>query len=360
MGGRSLAVAVIAGLVVEIVPGSATAQQDPSADVPVAPAPPKDPKQSKRWLAAAHELVQKGDAATRRKQVDDARSHYASAIIALEKALDAGDDVNLNFELASVREKLGDFAEAVKRYRTIVNVKANARADLVKKATTRIDELSAKVGMVTLTIAPDGTMISLGGVELGTSPLPESLVLMPGSYKFSFVAEGYKPKESELKVEEGSESERSIELEPVGKIIIDNPRKPVVEPPATTTASRPSKLPLYVGAGATIAFAGIATVTGILAVGQHTTYVAAGTRPADRSDAHDTGRRLAHITDACLGGAVIAGAFTAYWYYVKYRPAQRNASHEARGAEINAPAAKVDVVPWVQPGTSGVSIAGWF
>ena len=47
---------------------------------------------------------------------------------------------------------------------------------------------------------------------------------MPGTYTFSFAADGFQPKDLEITVEAGQESERSVELDPI-KIIIARPQR---------------------------------------------------------------------------------------------------------------------------------------
>ncbi|MBS1124088.1 MAG: hypothetical protein H6Q90_6316, partial [Deltaproteobacteria bacterium] len=134
----------------------------------------------------------------------------------------------------------------------------------------------------------------------------------------------------------------------------------------------PSRLPLYVGGGATIALAGVATVTGLLAVSQHGTFTAGDSSASERADAKSNGQLLARFTDGALLGAVVAGGFTTYWYLFKYKPGHKKpAETKPRGGldltrRSGSPAsiaAKVTVAPWVQPGTAtigGFCFAGRF
>jgi hypothetical protein len=310
----------------------------------------KDPKVAKKWIQAAQQLVQKGDAATRAKKPDDAKVSYENAITAYEKAIEAGDDPNVYFELAVVEEKAGKLDRAATHFRTLIKAQG-ARADLVKKATARFDDLSMKTGLVMIIAKPEGATISIGGNEVGKTPLAEPLVLLPGTYSFTIAADGHVAKELELKIEAGSESERTITLE-VGKSE-PKPEKPVVatkpkEEPVEAPLAGPSKTPLYAGIGATGGFVLIATITGIVAVSKHSTFKDENASPSDRDSAKDSGKTFALVTDLCLVGALAAGGFTAYWYYAKYKPAQ--AKMETKTA----------VVPWVKPDAGGVSFAGSF
>ena len=368
MGGSRIAVVVIAGALA-VLAAPVGAQPDDeiemepeggsgSAVVPTDPVQPvKDPKMARKWLQAAQVLVQKGDYfLLRLKKPDEAKAQFDNAVLSFQKAIEAGDDVNVYFDLASVEDKLGKTDEAARHYRVVIKAQATARPDVLKKATAKLEEAMAKLGLVTLVVNPEGATISLAGTELGKSPLPDPLILMPGSYTFSFAADGFQPKETEIKVEAGSESERGIDLEPV-KIIVE-PVKQAPDPiEQVVTAKPPSKLPLYIGGGAAVGLVGVATVAGILAVGKNGTFKSADASENERRDAKSSGERLARITDVTMVGALVAGGFTAYWYLFKYKPAQKKFS-----TERNDPvASKVTVVPWVQSSTGGgVTLAGWF
>jgi PEGA domain/Tetratricopeptide repeat len=380
MGGRRIALIVTAALTALVISSAAFAQsKDPGGDIEMEPeqadsppksaadgapgaitppaAPGKDPKLAKKWIIAGQQLMQKGSAFAAKNRSDEAKTQFENAVTAYQKAIEASDDVNVYFELANAEDKLGKIDEAVKHLRRVVNAQAGVRPDVLKKATARFEELSAKVGLVTLTVTPAGTSITLGGAELGTAPLPEPLVLMPGTYTLSFQADGFQPKEAEIKIDPGSESERAVALEPV-KIIVE-PVKPAIpdEPlPQDDKPVPPSKAPLYVGAG--IAGAGIvsAATFGILAIGQHSTFTSASTSKLDREDARTNGQRFALISDISLGTAVVAAGFTTYWYFYKYR-------HSPPKSEDRHPPpveAKLDVVPWVQSQSGGITIAGRF
>ena len=303
--------------------------------------PVKDPKVAKKWLQAAQVLVQKGDYWTRAQKPADAKTQYENAVIAYQKAIESSDDISLYYALALVEDKLAQDAEAFRHLKLVVDPKANAKPDLVKKAQTKLDEVSGKVGIVTLTIKPDGATIMLAGKQVGESPMTEPLVFDPGTYTLSLTAVGFQPKDAEIKVEAGSESERKIEMEPV-PIVVKKTDEPEPEQPKPTA---PNMLPLYIGAGATGGFFLIGTITGIAAISAHSTYTDPKTLQIDRKDAQANGRTLAHVTDLMFVGAIGAAAFTTYWYLYQYKPQEQ---------------AKVSVAPWVQSSASGVTVVGAF
>ncbi len=323
--------------------GSGSGSAAPADNAPIV----KDPKVAKKWLTAAQTLVQKGDYFIHANRPIDAKQQYENAVVAYGKAIEAGDDVSVFMQLALVEDKLGQDASAYRHLKLVIDPKAQQKPDVVKKAQAKLDEVAAKIGTVALTITPDGTQVALAGKVVGEAPMTEPLVLDPGSYTVSFTAVGFQPKDVELKVEAGSESERKIALEPVRVVV-----KPVEgEEPggAPEKPAGPPILPLYVGAGAAAGLFLIGTITGLSAVADHSTFTDPATSAADRKDAQSQGRTLAHVTDALFVGSIAAGAFTAYWYLYKWAPAQR-----ATGTDHWL------LFGWAAPTGGGVAASGSF
>jgi hypothetical protein len=367
-GHRSARVAIAVLALGALGPSRRAAAQpaEPAGEGDVAPA--KDPKAMKKWAALGQVLMQRGSYLAARHRLDDAKQQFENAATAYRKALEMGDDINLYLELALAEDKAGRLDGAVKHLRRVASAQPGVRPDVAKRATAKLEELLARVGLVTLTVTPPGTSITLGGTELGLSPLAEPLVLMPGTYALAFQADGFQPREAELKVEPGSESERSIELEPV-KVIVEPVQPAVVEEAARVEVPvRRSRLPLYAGTAVTLAAAAGAAILGTLAIRQHTTFTRRATSPADRADAQANGKLLALLADGAGITAAAAAGFTAYWYFYRYRQRLTNSSADRRSNPRDSPSGrhwlqmhtKLDVVPWVQPKLGGMTIAGWF
>jgi len=369
MSGRRLALVVLSALV--FAPAVARAQDDiemepdapaePPPDDGEAPAIVKDPKLAKKLAAAAAQLAQKGDYATRKTKPDEAKAFYEQASTAYTKAIESGDDLNLYYDLAVVDEKLGKLDVAVRHLRFVVAATGNVKADIKKKAQLKHDDLTMKVGLVSLQVEQDGTTVTLAGTVLGKSPFAEPLVFLPGSYTLTFESDGYQPKDVEIRVEAGSEAERKIELEAI-KIVVAPPRQPdgsetTVEP---SVVKPPSKLPLYIGGGITVAAFGAFIVGGILAVGEHGTFVAADSTRNERLDAQASGQNYALFSDVMLGTTIVAAGFTTFWYLFKYRKGNAKAAESPSTSPLAPTMSKVDVLPWVQPSASGFSVAGTF
>ncbi len=366
-------------------PAEPTPTPTPPPAEPPAETPPdgepaavvKDPKAAKKWHEAGKQLVQKADYNTRKNKLEEAKAQYENAVTAFEKALEVGDDLNVHYDLGLANEKLGKLDVAAKHFRTVVNAKAGIKPDVMKKSTTKWDDISTKVGLLTLTITTEETTVSLAGAEIGKSPLPEPLVLMPGTYTFSFASDGYQPKDVELKIEAGSESERTIELEPI-KIVVEAPKPDTDVPVEVVKPTPPNMLPIYIGGGVTAAALVTTIITGIIASSKHSTFVAPESTFDEREDARVAGQNMAVVSDVALVTTVVAAGFTGYWYWFKYRPALKKFKGEdSPGPSPGRPgapnpddvsstspssnvAAKVHLVPWVKSGAGGLSFAGSF
>jgi hypothetical protein len=140
----------------------------------------------------------------------------------------------------------------------------------------------------------------------------------------------------------GGEDERKVALDPIPVVVTKQIQEP---PPPPPPAPKRSYVPLIIGGGVTLAFAVTATFTGIAAIHHHDTFVDPSTDPQERSYSQSRGRLDAHLTDVFIGGAIVAAAATAGWYYF------------VGGRETSS---KVAVAPWVQSDASGLAVAGSF
>jgi hypothetical protein len=319
-----------------------------------APAIVKDPKVAKKWLSAAQQLVQKGDYFTSHKKPDDAKAQYDNAVTAYQHAIEAGDDVAVNYQLALVEDKLGALPDEYGYLKLVIDAQPPVKADVLKKAQAKLDEVTNKVGIITLTVLPEGTTISIADKVYGDSPLKQPIVLMPGTYTASFALVGYQPKETELKVEAGGGVEKKIELDPVP--IKVTPHIVESEPEPAPVVAQPSKLPLIVGASATVAFTAGAVIFGASAISQHRAYVDPTFTKKERSDAQSLGRTMAHLCDGAIVLSLASAAFTVYWYHWKY---QKELDAPPPGEQPRI-VPKVDMVPWVQPDGGGLAAIGSF
>jgi hypothetical protein len=352
MGDGRIALVCGAALVASMAFGRAGIAQpsggDGSAEAPAQGTDTvKDPKLAKKLFAAGQGFERKGDQLAKQSKADDAKAQYLQAVNAYGKAIEAGDDPSWTLALAAAEDKAGDPASGYKQIKALLAAQPPIAPELQKKAQAQLDELDGKVGKVMLTITPAGTQIMIAGQTVGEAPMTEPLVLSPGSYVASLAAVGFEPKDTELKIEAGSETERKIVLT---EVVATPVRRQLESEPEQPAATAPPMIPLYVGGGATAVLLTTSIVYDFRAKHQHDAFTAKSTSPNDRLDARDNGKLFAHVADITLVGALGAAAFSGYWYWYKVRPAL--AAHEQPP--------KVGLGPWVEPDASGLIVAGQF
>lgn len=342
-------VTAIAALALALVAAPVAAQPDdnpPPDDNGGDTGTPK-PEDAKRWMAAGDTLIKKGDYLTKKGKTADAQSQYERALIAYQKALEASGNAQLYYAIATAEEKLGKTKDAVLHYRK-VTVEVTANAKLVELANQRLGELAMNVGLFTATTDPSEADLSLDGSPIGKTPMADPIVLDPGNYTLVISAEGYQPLEIKLAIEAGSESERTFKLDPV-PVVFEKPKvapKKVIPP---KPPERPSTVPVWIGGTTTLGFTAVATVTGLLALSKHKTFLDGGKPAAAREAARKSGKKLAVATDLCAIGAVLAAGFTVYWYFGQYRPKARKFRKPAEHPDVT-------VMPWIEPTIGGLAI----
>lgn len=342
-------------------------QPPPDGDQP--PAPPAEPDPAtkaaaKKLLDGGDGFLKKGDSYAKRKKLDKAKEEYERALAAYTKAHELVPNPKIYYPMAIAAEKLEKWVDVATHFRAFLAGVPDADPKMKADAEKRLENAKLNIGVLALSITPDGAQISIDGNVVGTSPLTEPLFLGPGEYTMSITADGYKAMEQKLAIEAGSESERSFELESAA-VIIDTPRPPP-PPPEIPMPPKPSKVMLFVAGGATLAFVAGATATGIIAVGKSGTWHDEDADPDLREDARQSGKSMALLTDGLVLGTIVAGALTAYYYQKIYKP--KNAEYKKKVLDrekalgndeyANQGAPKVFVTPWVQAGAGGLSITG--
>jgi tetratricopeptide (TPR) repeat protein len=350
------AVALLLGLLASLAPRPAAAE-------------PKE--EARKLLDAGDRFLKKGEALDRRGKRDLAAAEYERALEAYEKAYDRVANAQIYYAIAGAEAKLGRTLDAIGHYRKLLAEGGDALKPAVREAALAAIEAQAQlVAVIILHVSPAGATIAIDGSDIGNAPLADPLYLLPGEHTIAVTADGYTPYEIKSSFEAGSESERTIGLEPV-PVIVEAPTRPKPRPSRPVPEPEVSRTQLYVGLGATGAFLAGATITGVMAVSRHGTYSDTDVAVDERSAARDSGKTLALVTDLLLVGTAAAGAYTAYHYYRVYKP--RSEAREERnrermeaweeesgaGAALDA-APPVLVTPYVGDGGGGLVVSGRF
>lgn len=335
----------------------------PDGDEP--PAPPAEPDPAtkaaaKKLLDGGDDFLKKGDRYAKRKKLDQAKSEYERALAAYAKAHELVPNPKIYYPMAIAEEKLEKWVDVATHLRLFLAGVPDADAKMKADAEKRLENAKLNIGVIALSVTPEGAQISIDGNVVGTAPLAEPLFLAPGEYTMSITADGHKPMEQKVMIEAGSESERTFELESAA-VIIETPRPPP-PPPEIPMPPKPSKTMLYISAGATLAFFAGATTTGIMAIGKSGTFKDDNADEDVREDARQSGKSLALLTDGLVLGTIVAGGLTAYYYTKIYKPKQAEYQKQLQERDKQfdeyASRPKVWVTPWVQAGVGGLVLTG--
>lgn len=227
-----------------------------------------------------------------------------------------------------------------------------------------IATLSASLVRVTLEFEPADAMLvderrnAKGEVLVNQYPLnggKASLGIHPGLHKFSLQAPGYVSDQWSFNADPASTHQHTFKLDAEKKPdTASNPAaKPSVETKSTPSESKPepveprSNTAAYVGLAATGVFVGVATVTGILALGKEKDYKNTSD-PAEEDRLKKSGETLALVTDIGIGAAVVSAGITTYLFL-------RGPSKKPTQGHVN-----VKVTPVASPNTAGVAVLGRF
>ena len=252
-----------------------------------------------------------------------------------------------NFALAAMKlERDGEAIDAYTKYLA----ESGPTLDPEERAQVQrdLDTLSAGVVRLELESVPPGAFITdersatRGAIKNNYGPLTDKLQIgvRAGQHRITAHLDGYADQVWVVNVAPGTSHQHQFALKPIAAGA-DAPSTPVV-------VERPVPTSVYIGLAATGVLAVGTGVFGGLALSKHSDFESKndGSDPADAQSLKDSGKTLNVVTDALLGGAVVAGAVTAVLYFT--RPS-RTADH-----------GRLRVTPVAGPRVAGVSLMGAF
>lgn len=349
LGCAAIAVAVaLAGSVV----ASPAAAQAPSSD-----RRPRggtgDKKEALRRLADGDRKLARGDKLAARGKIEQAFAQFEAALADYQAAYEAYPDPQIYFPIAQAEQRLGRFVEALQHYQELLSDSKALSPQLRAQVQARLDEVRKNLAALVLDVEPSGADILVDGKPAGRSPMTQPIFIEPGQHTYAISRSGYRAEEGKVDLLPGKELRRRVRLrKEAGKVARRPARRPTRRPVAPV--ERPSSVPLWIGVGVTSALVIGGTVTGIGAASKHSQYEDEALSVEARRAARTDGQRLARFTDIAFGGAIVAGAATAWYYLAVYRP---------RSTEAEAAAARSDALrlePVVGPDGAGLAVSGTF
>jgi hypothetical protein len=300
--------------------------------------------------AQVKRLLADGDKLAKKKDLEGAVAKY-------QEAADLEPSLRTMVPLAATQEKLGRDLEAITTYETLLAIEGAVPLKQKAEIEGKLAELEKRVAVINFQIIPDGATVSIDDVEIGTSPLPRPVRLMPGDHKYAVSLTGYLIARKAITLAAGDRIDEVVSLEKEVEIEVQPPPDQLPPPEVSHPEARPGRAVLLGGIITTSALGAAAIITGVMAISAHSTYVDESNSTQDREDARTSGKTLALTTDILIAGTLVAGGFTAYWY-LTHRPARSHSSEETTPAAEPEPSTAL--APYVTPDGAGIAVFGRF
>ena len=308
-----------------------------------------DKVKAKSYLDRGDEILNKGDGYMSKDKVEKAIDNYEKALELYEKAYATYESPKIFFPIALTEQKLGRFKEALRHYQILLASDVELADDVKKQVMDGIELTKDNLVGFMPKVNPDGATVYMDGKKIGQTPLSKVFYVTPGWHEFKIRKTGYKTFEGDFDRKRGALEKRTVSLERGGNLAGDDKRDPLGS--GDKQAKRPSRVPLWLGLGGTVALAGAATFTGLRALEEQENAEDPALTEMQRNEIKDDEFRLAVTTDVLIAGAAIAGAFTLYYYMAKVRPSsKKNQSKEKN----------VVFTPYLAPKSGGWMVRGEF
>jgi tetratricopeptide (TPR) repeat protein len=347
---RCAALAVVVALAGFLASPPASAQAPSSDRRPRAGT--GDKKEALRRLADGDRKLQRGDKLAARGKIEQAFAQFEAALVDYQAAFEAYSDPQIYFPIAQAEQRLGRFVDALQHYQDLLSDSKALSPQLRTQVQARLDEVRKNLAALVLEIEPSGADVVIDGKPAGRSPMSQPIFIEPGQHSYEISRSGYRTEEGKVDLMPGKELRRRVRLDKKTEVVRRPARRPLPRP--VVAVEGPSSVPVWIGVGVTSALVIGGTVTGIGAASKHSQYEDASLSFETREAARTDGKRLARITDIALGGAIVTGAATAWYYFAVYRPRASEAE------EVAAQREALRVEPVVGPDRAGLAVSGTF
>lgn len=244
-------------------------------------------------------------------------SDYRGALVEFSRAYELAPSFRLLYSIALVQYQLQDYASALRSYERYLkeggsDVPAQRREEVQRELT----KLRSRVASLTITTDKPGAEVTVDDVVVGTTPLPEPVVVSAGRRRISATLPGQPPVSRAVDVA-GSDT-LTVALE-FGTPVAARPptaSAPREEAPVgVKTEAAPKGVP-WVAWGTTGGLAAAAGVCGVLALGASkdldTKRGTFGVTREELDDASKKTKQFALMTDVLLGATVVSAGVSTW------------------------------------------------
>ncbi|MGZ3475329.1 MAG: hypothetical protein ACXWUG_14355 [Polyangiales bacterium] len=245
---------------------------------------------------------------------------YDAALVEMQRAYELAPSFKILYNLGLIHRQLNDYAAALKVFRRYLQEGGNkVPKDKRAEVTTAITELEKRVATITVEVDVAGAEVSVDDAPVGTSPLPEPLLVNAGKRRISAKIPG-KPAAVRIVTVAGTDTQTvKLELgEPKPATTTETSptttKAPETKPPVQTTP--PKREVPWVLWGVTGGLAAATAVTGIIAFSSSRDLASQRDTPgASRDDLDAASRKTktwALVTDVLLVGTVAMAGVSLY------------------------------------------------
>ena len=335
---------------------------------------------------------------------------YQGALESFQEAYRLAPHPVVRVNMANCYEHLNRPLEAIHHFeRFLAEAESPSRAQR-REVEGAIRRLSALVGEVRFTIAPDGALVTIDSSETRRSPITETMRMTAGTHVIEARLDGYAPQRQEIQVTGGQVTRVEVRLVRAGvasatpPATVTPPTEPVAAEPTQAQAVEPAvepepaqgtaevalaeptaveeavvapssgggfelrlTTPVLIAGGATAALTLATIITGIVSVSANGDFEAAVLRsndasltPADRALARDQGMSAAStasttavMTDIFLVSSIVAAGATVFFVILGADEASRERQASERGPALA-------LVPAASRDGAGLSLFGRF
>jgi tetratricopeptide (TPR) repeat protein len=252
-------------------------------------------------------------------------SRWREAIAEFEAAYRLKPHGAIHFNVAQCRERLGEWAGALRGYHDYLREVPDAKdRAAVQASIRRIEERLAAVGVQALLVYsdPPGAEVRLDGRPRGTTPL--HVVLPPGSYRLALALDGYEGVTEEVALAAAASRAFEVVLRPApvaarSRGPVATPDLAVAKPPSSGAPLAPTlpesprerrRVYTWVAAGTAVAAVAAGAYFGVSARQDEDAIPGIVNDPAlaDRTvRSAESNARRANVLYALAGGAAVAG-----------------------------------------------------
>lgn len=232
---------------------------------------------------------------------------FSAALVDFQRAYELDPRYQVLYNVGEAQFALQDYASALRTFQKYLYEGGNRIGPKRRKDVDRdLEKLRQRVAVITVQTSEPGAQIAVDDVNVGTTPLPEPILVSAGKRRITATLTGRAPVTQVVQLAGGDA--------PTVTLTIAGPEVRIV------ALERPSLAPPILAWSATGAVVTVAVVTGVMALGASSNLkadlAAFPGNPSQITSDHSKTQTLALVTDV-FGGLAVAAAGAAIYLTVR-------------------------------------------